>query len=142
MKEDEIEKLVEKYKKGDSTLNEENILFNDAKNLEPSFELWSTFVKNNKIVTPKNFNDTLWESFQNKKSRKRKIVTLIMSAAASVLLLISLFIANLDQKKLNYSEKEALLNQAINMVSNSGISEIPKSVFYEDDMIIVYTTTE
>ena len=139
MKEIEFEKLVEKYNEGDSSLKEEQLLFNNAKNSEHSLEAWSTFVKNNKKEIPKDFNETLWESFQNKKIRKRKIFIGIMSAAASVLLLISLFITTPKQKELNYSEKEVLLNQAINMVSNS---EIKKNIFYEDDMIIIYTTTE
>ena len=139
MKEIEFEKLVEKYNEGDSSLKEEQLLFNNAKNSGHSLEAWSTFVKNNKKEIPKDFNETLWESFQNKKIRKRKIFIGIMSAAASVLLLISLFITTPKQKELNYSEKEVLLNQAINMVSNS---EIKKNIFYEDDMIIIYTTTE
>lgn len=142
MKEDRIERLIEKYNQGSSTLNEEQFLFDNAKNLEPSLEAWSTFVKNNKLEAPENFNDILWESFLNKKIRKRKIFVGIMSAAASVILLISLFIANVEQKKFNYSEKEALLNQAIDMVSNLDLSETPKSILYEDDMIIVFTTTE
>ena len=66
----------------------------------------------------------------------------IMSAAASALLLISLFSTNLDQKKLNYSEKETLLNQAIDMMTNDGQPQILKSIFYEDEMIIVYATVE
>ena len=139
MKEIEFEKLVEKYNEGDSSLKEEQLLFNNAKNSEHSLEAWSTFVKNNKKEIPKDFNETLWESFQNKKIRKRKIFIGIMSAAASILLLISLFITTPKQKELNYSEKEVLLNQAINMVSNS---EIKKNIFYEDDMIVIYTTTE
>ena len=142
MKEDEIERLIEKYKEGNSTLNEEQFLFDHIKNSELSLEAWSTFIKNNKKETPNNFNDTLWESFQNKKIGKRKKFVGIISAAASVILLISLYIASPKQKELSYSEKEYLLNQALNMVSNSESSEIQQSVIYENDMIIIYTTTE
>jgi len=142
MKEDEIEKLVEKYKKGDSTLNEENILFNNAKNLESSFERWSTFVKNNKTKAPKDFNNTLWESFQNKKTRKRRGFIRIFSAAASVIVLISIFISNREQKGQSYFEKEVLLNQALDMFDSFEQKEVRHNVFYENKMIIVYTTTE
>jgi hypothetical protein len=142
MKEDEIERLIEKYKEGNSTLNEEQFLFDNAKNSKPSLEAWSTFVKNNKIETPKNFNDILWESFQNKKIRKSKRLLGIISVAASVILLISFFIANLEQKELNYSEKETLLNQVINMAASSGLKEIQQSIIYENEMVIIYTTTE
>lgn len=142
MKEDEIEILIEKYKEGNSTLNEEQFLFDHIKNSEPSLEAWSTFVKNNKKETPNNFNDTLWESFQNKKIGKRKKFVRIISAAASIIVLISLYIFSPKQKELSYSEKEDLLNQALNMVSNSVPSEIQQSIIYENDMIIIYTTTE
>ncbi len=140
MKEDEIERLIEKYKEGNSTLNEEQFLFDHSKNSEPSLEAWSTFVKNNKKETPNNFNDTLWESFQNKKIGKRKRFVRIISAAASVILLISLYIASPKQKEVSYSEKEDLLNQALNMVYNSEPSEIQQSIIYENEMIIIYTT--
>tara|TARA_B110000914_G_scaffold218209_1_gene225239 strand:+ start:427 stop:852 length:426 start_codon:yes stop_codon:yes gene_type:complete len=140
MKENEIERLIEKYKEGNSTLNEEQFLFDHIKNSEPSLEVWSTFVKNNKKETPNNFNDTLWESFQNKKIGKRKRFVGVISVAASVILLISLYITSPKQKEVSYSEKEDLLNQALNMVSNSEPSEIQQSIIYENEMIIIYTT--
>ena len=140
MKEDEIERLIEKYKEGNSTLNEEQFLFDHIKNSEPSLEAWSTFVKNNKKETPNNFNDTLWESFQNKKIGKRRRFVGVISAAASVILLISLYIASPKQKEVSYSKKEDLLNQALNMVSNSEPSEMQQSIIYENEMIIIYTT--
>ncbi len=121
---------------------EEQFLFDHIKNSELSLEAWSTFVKNNKRETPNNFNDTLWESFQNKKIRKRKRFVGIMSAAASVIILISHYIASPKQKELSYSEKEDLLNQALNMVSNSEPSEIQQSIIYENEIVIIYTTKE
>jgi hypothetical protein len=142
MKEDEIKKIIEKYEEGNSSVSEEQFLFNNAKNLKPSLEAWSTFVKKNEIKAPNNFNDILWESFQNKKIKKRKTFVRMMSAAASVILLISLSIVNPKQKELNYSEKEVLLNQALNMVSNSGLSEVQQNIIYEGEMIIIYTTKE
>ena len=141
MKEVEFEKLVEKYNEGDSSLKEEQLLFNNAKNSEHSLEAWSTFVKNNKKEIPKDFNDTLWESFQNKKTIKRKEIIKIMSVAATVLLIISLFVGNLKLKEQSYSEKEVLLNQALNMFHNTTEKEVKYNIFYENEMIIVYTTT-
>ena len=142
MKEEKIERLIEKYKEGNSTLNEEQFLFDHVKDSELSLEAWFTFVKNNKRVTPNNFNDTLWESFQNKKIGKRKRFVRIISAAASVILLISIYIAYPKQKELSYSEKEDLLNQALNLVSNSDLTDIRQNIIYENDMVIIYTTPE
>ncbi len=142
MKENEFERLVEKYKEGKSTLKEENALFNNTKNAKPAFEAWSNFVKNNKTEAPKDFNDTLWRSFQNKKTRKRRGFIRIMFAAASVVLLISFFVSNQGQDEQSYSEKERLLNQALGMFNSSEQKEIQRNIFYENEMIIVYTTTE
>lgn len=144
MKEDEIEKLVKKYKEGNSTLSEEQFLFDHAKNTKPSLEAWSTFVKNNKNEIPNNFNDRLWGSFENKKigKYKRRKVVGILSTAASVLLVISFYIANSKQKELSYSEKKALLNEAVAMVSSSKTPVIHQSVIYENEMVVIYTAIE
>ena len=142
MKECKTERLIKKYKEGQSTLSEEQFLFDSTENLESSLDAWSTFVKNNKTETPKGFNTLLWASFQNRKNRKRKIFVGVISAAASVILLMSLFFANPKQEELNYSEKEVLLSLAKEMVSNSVSAEIEQSIIYENEIIIIYTTKE
>ena len=142
MKEDKTERLIKKYKEGQSTLSEEQFLFDSTDNLEPSLDAWSAFVKNNKTETPKDFNKSLWESFQNRKNRKRKLFVGILSAAASVVLFISLFLANPKQEESNYSEKEVLLSLAKEMVSNSVSAEIEQSIIYENEIVIIYTTQE
>ena len=142
MKEKEFEKLTEKYTEGASTLHEEQFLFDNAENSRSKVEAWSTFVKRNKREAPKNFNDTLWDSFQNRTIRKGRLKIGIMSAAASVILIVTLFIGNPGQKKLSYNEKEALLNQALNMFADSEQEIAKENIFYEDEMIIIYTSLE
>lgn len=142
MKEDKIENLIEKYEAGASTLQEEQFLFDNAEKSKPEIEVWSTFVKQNKRKAPENFNDALWDSFQNRKIRKRRFVTGIMSAAASIILIIALFIGNPGQKKLSYSEKEAFLNQALDMFAGTEQIQTQHSIIYENDLIIIYTSTE
>ena len=142
MKEDKTKVLFKKYKEGNTTLKDEQYLFDNAIDTEPSLDAWSTFIKNNKTEIPNNFNDTLWESFQNKKNRKRKIFAGIMSTAASVILFTSLFIANQKQEELNYSEKEVLLSLAKEMLSNSDLKVIEQNIIYENEMVIIYTAKE
>ena len=142
MKDNEFKKLVEKYKEGDSTLKEENSLFNNAGKSEPSLEAWSTFVNINKTETPQDFNDKLWKSFQNKKARKRRRIISVLSAAASILILVSIFIANRGPKEQSYAEKERLLNQALSMFDDFEEKKVEHNVFYENEMIVVYTITE
>ncbi len=142
MKEKKIEKLTEKYEAGASTLHEEQFLFDNADNSRSMIEAWSSFVKRYKRKAPENFNDTLWDSFQNRTIRKRRFKIGIMSAAASVILIIALFIGIPGQKKLSYNEKEALLNQAQNMFIDSEQEIIKGNIIYEDEMIIIYTSIE
>lgn len=142
MKEAEFEKLIEKYKNGDSTLKEEIFLFNSTKELRPSLEAWATFVKNSKTQTPKDFNDRLWQSFQNKTNKKRKLFVKSIGVAASIIILVSLFIGNLDQNGQSHAEKERLLNQARDMFKGNEQEKIHRTIFYENEMIIVYLTTE
>lgn len=142
MKEKKIEKLIEKYEAGASTLHEEQFLFDNAENSHSMIEAWFTFVKHNKREAPENFNDTLWDSFQNRTIRKRRFKIGIMSAAASVILIIALFIGNPGQKKISYIEKEALLNQALNMFVSAEQVQAQYNIIYESDLIIIYTTTE
>ena len=47
MKESKLKKLLEAYKAGETTLEEERLLLEQTKETEPLWEAWSTFVKNN-----------------------------------------------------------------------------------------------
>jgi len=140
MKEHEIERLLKIYKEGNTTLKEEEFLFDSPESSNEFLNMWAKFVKKNKKVIPNNFNDTLWESFQKEKLKKKKVIDVMVSVAASVLLLFSVHIINENQKKINYSQKEALLKEALDMFSNTTPIEQTKRVFYEDDIIILYTS--
>ena len=59
-----------------------------------------------------------------------------MSAAASVFVLFALVIGGVSERKLSYSEKEMLLNEAIDMFNKEDEQE---KIFYEDNLIIIYT---
>nr|WP_297916129.1 hypothetical protein [uncultured Allomuricauda sp.] len=142
MKESKMESLRKAYQEGNTTLNEEHYLFNKAENSGSSLEAWSAFVRNNKSISPKDFNDRLWESFQAKRSRKRKKAVVLVSAAASVLLFVTLFMGNPGQRELSYSEKEALLNQALDMFPNTPQKGMERNIIYENEMIILYTTSD
>ena len=142
MKEKNINKLTEKYEVGASTLQEEQFLFDNAENSESGIEAWSTFVKRNKKEAPENFNDKLWNSFQNRINKQRRFKIRIISAAASVLLIIALSIGSLIQKELSNNKKEALLNQALSMFADSEQEITMENIIYEDEIIIIYTSLQ
>lgn len=142
MKEHKIDKLIEKYESGSSTLNEELLLFENGNNAGLPIEAWSAFVKSNKRKMRDNLNDRLWVSFQKRNRFKRTLNIGIVSAAASVLLIFALYFAGPGKNSLSYSEKEALLNQALGMFPEKEQLPVEENIIYENDMVIIYTTTE
>lgn len=142
MKKETTKNLIKKYEAGTSTLEEERQLFDSTHESEAKIEALSHFVKQNKIEIPEGFNDTLWDSFEKKNNRTRKLKFGILSAAASVLLIITLFISYPTQQELSYSEKEALLTESLNMFANTNEVKREHTIIYESDLIIIYNSIE
>lgn len=142
MKENELKNIFEKYKKGESSLKEERELFNNSENSERSSRAWSAFIKKNKTEVPQGLNERLWKSFQKKKAAKRRRIIPIISVAASILLIISVFLFSHSREKQTYAEKERLLQQALDLFESPEREEIQRTVFYENEMIILYTYKE
>ncbi|QXP69037.1 hypothetical protein H0I29_10315 [Polaribacter sp. R2A056_3_33] len=140
MKEENIKNLITKYKLGTSSLKEEALLFDNVDDSETAIKAVATFVKKNKKVAPDNFNNDLWKSFDKKTTQKNRFKIGLISAAASILLISTLYINNISDNGLSYGEKEALLNEAKNMFTEQEVQ--PISVLIESDLIIVYTKIE
>ena len=140
MKEENIKNLITKYKLGSSSLKEEALLFDNVDDSETAIKTVATFVKKNKKVAPDNFNNDLWKSFDKKTTQKNRFKIGLISAAASILLISTLYINTISDNGLSYGEKEALLNEAKNMFTKQEVQ--PISVLIESDLIIVYTKIE
>jgi len=140
MKEENIKNLITKYKLGSSSLKEESFLFENVNDSETAIKTVATFVKKNKKVAPDNFNNDLWKSFDKKTTQKNRFKIGLISAAASILLISTLYINTISDNGLSYGEKEALLNEAKNMFTKQEVQ--PISVLIESDLIIVYTKIE
>ena len=142
MKEDTIKKLIEKYESGTSTLEEEQLLFEATNTSAPEFKALGAFVKAHQKTAPEGFNEILWASFEKKKLRNNRFIIKTLSAAASVLLLITFAISSLKSKELSYAEKQALLEEALNMFPETEQMQTVQNIIYEDDLMIVYTKSE
>lgn len=142
MNKEEIEKLIDKYEAGTSTLREEQFLFKNAKNSDPALLSWSTFVKHKKKNAPADFNDSLWASIQYSKMKKRRLTIRIMTTSAAVFLFIFISINHLSTNRISNEKKEALLSEAFSMLSVSEQKENKLNIIYEDEMIIIYTDSE
>ncbi len=141
MNEETIKNIIEKYKAGASSLEEEKRLLHSAKKMEQPLKKWFDFVKLNQNKIPKNFNDSLWESFEakTKKTQKRKVG--LWSVAASITLVLSLFVYNMNSNELSESEKSALLEEARSMFVDDNKEQKIYNKILENDLIIVYTIT-
>ncbi|WP_339882121.1 hypothetical protein [Polaribacter vadi] len=139
MKEETIKNRIEKYKNGETSLKEEKRLFDEVDENESEIKILAGFVEENKIETPYNLNDKLWNSFEKKTAKKNRFKIGIFSAAASILLLVSLYFGFLNENELSYNEKEALLNEAKSMFSDAEVKQTIHNIIIETDFIIVYT---
>lgn len=138
MKVDHLEKLTKKYLEGKTSLEEERQLLHAKKYTASAMEDWSTFVAQHQIDVPKDVSEKLWQQFITKKTNTFRQRLLVVSAAASVLLLFSIYLFKPQHKKQSYQEKDALLSQALQLLENTQPQKT--QVIYESNMFIIYTT--
>lgn len=135
----DIKKLLEKYKNGISNLEEEAFLKTNKKNLDVKEEVYFTYLEKKKTSVPKNLNNRLWESFEKERNKVRRLRVGVFSAAASLALIISLFLISPIEEEMSYEEKLALLKEAKAMIADSEQGSNTKNIVYEDELIRIYT---
>ncbi|AWV97286.1 hypothetical protein [Arcticibacterium luteifluviistationis] len=133
----DINKLLEKYMAGETTLEEEKFLLDNASNPEQDMAAWFKYAKHKKRQPTPNLGEKIWATI-SKKTLRFKIG--MFAAAASILLLAFFSLQNLKQEKLAYKEKEATLKEALAMLSVPKIKPAAASIIYEDDLVIIYTS--
>ncbi|MGK0411845.1 MAG: hypothetical protein ACJA1B_000027 [Polaribacter sp.] len=142
MSEENSNDIIKKYKSGTSSLEEEKLLFNSAEKMDEPLKIWADFVKQNQKEIPENLNDKLWESFEEKTKKSNKFKIGILSTAASIALIFSLFIYNNNQNTLTETEKQALLNEAKNMFIEADEEKAMYRKILENELVIVYAKTQ
>ncbi|APZ45894.1 hypothetical protein BW723_06115 [Polaribacter reichenbachii] len=142
MNEEHINNLIKKYKAGESSLQEEKLLFDTLDESNPELKSVAAFVQKNSITAPDHLNDKLWNSFEKRNSKSKRLKIGIFSAAASIVLLVTLYINMNHQNKLSNSEKQALLNEAKNMFADVNSAENQHRIIVESDLVVVYSKTK
>lgn len=138
-----ISELIKKFESGKSSLAEEKFLIDHPEKIVPPQKLWLSFIQRNKPTAPEKLKTTVWEAVKNKRSSRHRRRIGIISAAASVLIIVSVFILSPKKNELSSREKETLLNEALNMFKdNSNTIDLSQNVLYEDEMIIIYTSQD
>ena len=142
MKEESIKKLKEKYYTGSTSLKEEKQLIQESSKEDSITGKIALFLENQKNEAPKGFNENLWESFEEKIIEKKRPVLWIWSAAASVVIVLFFYFFNLHQSNVEEIRKQALLEEAKSMFTEQEEPIKTDKILFEDETLIVYTTTE
>lgn len=142
MRDNNIEKLIEKYNSGESSIAEERYLLKNVKHSKRTLKSWFNFLELQKTEAPTNFNDIIWAKFEHKTKTKSKLIISVLSVAASCLFILAFYINNHQQEVLSYDEKAALLNQALEIIAEKEQQVAEKDIIYEDKNLIIYTTIE
>lgn len=141
MKEELMNNLIEKYKSGLTSLEEEKTLFESDAITDKSIQKLVTFIKKTKKQAPENFNEKLWVSFEEKTKKPNKYRIGLISAAASLALILSIYMSNNNSNELTIGEKEALLKEAKSMFLATN-EEAKYDVVFENELVVVYTKSE
>lgn len=139
MNEEHMNNLIKKYKAGKSSLQEEKLLFDAVDESNPELKSVATFIQKNNITAPDNLNEKLWDSFEKRSLKSKRLKIGIFSAAASIVLLVTFYISSVDSHKMSNSEKQALLNEAKNMFADVNSSENQHRIILESDLVVVYS---
>lgn len=143
MSKEKLDKSVEKYLAAETSLEEEKSLL-DGQAKAPGVVEWAMFARQKREELPANFNEAFLERLQaRERGRTRRLIS-FASIAASILLLLALQFNFGPSKTDGYAEKEALLNEALSMFEeeDSQAQSEKKSIIYEDEMIVIYMSSE
>jgi hypothetical protein len=135
------EELIKKYLAAESSLEEEQKLFNNENNA-PDLDAWATYVKHNRKKGTNHLKESIWHSIETRKKRRQRYLYAIPAAAASIALLVTFFITKPNEPSITDEEKWALLTEALTMFPEDTTTDEQRNILYEDETIVIYTTEE
>lgn len=140
MKKEYIDKQLDTFEQGLSSIDEERELASLLAGSEKGADTWFKYIKQHKKIAPPNLESDIWSAIQSKEQRKRRTLFKIGSVAASVILAVSLFftIDILRPEEMSYEEKEAALKEAMALISETPEKPVLEGILYEDEIIIIY----
>src|SRR5690606_13882244 len=103
MSKEKFDELLKKYWNAESSLNEEEQLF-DADIQRPGMQAWSGYVKQKRENVPPGLKASIWATIQNRKKRRQRFIYGLSGVAASIALFIAISINNTRDPDLNYEE--------------------------------------
>jgi len=141
MNREQVDILLMKYEQGLVSQDEMDLLMEQFEDSRSGPGVWFNFLRLQKKKAPENLNHQVWSAIQSHVKKKNRRVTLIISAAASLAILISLIFITptlRNQKEMTYEEKAAKLEEALSLISEHN-NQANREIIYEDEIILIYT---
>jgi hypothetical protein len=131
MKRNNNKELIEKFWKGQTSLNEEEILFKETQHegLSNEDKAYFRFISNTRKI---NFNDydDIWGNIVAHERRKKRYLFLSTGIAALLLLLVSLLIVTLKVSKQENLENQFASNRNMNYYTSLGFTNNNNPTLY------------
>ena len=139
------DELIKKYLEAETTLEEEETLF-DGENQPPGLAEWATYRKQKSKRAPSHLPDTIWSAIQRRRRNKRRMLIGMPVAASIALLVMSIFFSpdpvTQNEGPITYDEKEALLKEALSMFPDEKPTMSKEQIIYEDELVIIYMASQ
>jgi len=143
MKGEQKDKLLESYRQGKSSLEEEKMLREGNRDINAPEAEWLRFADQNRKEAPFNLEKEIIHALKKTRGAKRRLYTLLSSSAAIVIIVVSLTLLKpWKRTEMEYERKVALYQEALEMVESAEPESINKEILYEDEIIIIYLETE
>lgn len=128
-------KINQAFWNGETTITEENKL-KEQNDLDGSESSYFRYLETEQVV-PSNLETIVWKSVKKSQKKKKQIFIQWAVAATAVLLIGTILFVNKQKQQAILDEQFAVLEQALNHVSNELTNTSTNDVIYKDEYIII-----
>ncbi|MEZ5011634.1 MAG: hypothetical protein R2744_08590 [Bacteroidales bacterium] len=135
---EQSDKLIGLYRDGETSLAQEELLRKQPGAISAGEKGWFDYTSGMKKSAPATLEQDILSSIE-KYSASRRLITTLSSAAAIVIIALSLAIAGpWKSTEMDYGSKVAVLEEARGMIGSASQQDDNGEVLYEDEAIIIY----
>ena len=134
------DRLTKLYEQGLTSLEEERFLSRIKSASQGDGSPWFEYVRLKRSSVPADIEEQAWDKVAVLQQRQRWLITSLIPAAASVLVITAILTASLLGREEKASKREitAALEEAMSMISDNSSQAASKIIIYEDQSIIIY----
>lgn len=136
---EQSDKLIDLYREGKTSLDEEEFLRKQPGAVSPGEKGWFDYTSGMKKSVPSTLELDILSSIEKYSARKRKLIAALSAAAAIAIIALSLTVAGpWKSPEMDYGSKVAVLEEALGMIGSADQQGNNGEVLYEDETIIIY----